>query len=476
MGCATSVGRTRERSRVLAAVSSLINPGPRSVVTSYYFNDFDGNVDALVSPGGMNEITNSIMGSSTGTGWGISNAVSGSTTSPATNVLVNGLPSTLYADNSFYAIPFSITNGPNTYAAIAWDTNGDISSNSSTVYAILTNGFYAYDQNGNLTNDGYKSFAFDDENQLIGVWVAGAWSNSFAYDGKMRRRIERDYSWNAGTGGWQETNEVHFIYDGNLVVEERNASNVPLVSYTRGNDLSGTFQGAGGIGGLLARTTYGQELPGAPTTAFYHADGNGNITALMYPNQQLAAKYLYDPFGNMLAMSGPLRNFNKYRFSSKEWNDNSGLYYYLYRFYDAGLQRWPNRDPMSERGFETLRGAPIWRNMRLRETVETIEGPDLYEFVENNPDNYYDKNGLLLGQILNTLQNFACPHLGSSACKACCLATAQGALIIDGIEAGGVAAGSGGTAIAVGIGDFLLSSLNDFKSMADCMNSCPCGK
>jgi len=73
---------------------------------------------------------------------------------------------------------------------------------------------------------------------------------------------------------------------------------------------------------LLARTTYGQELLGAPTTAFYHADANGNVTALMYPNQQFAAKYLYDPFGNMLAMSGPLMNFNKYRFSSKEWNDN----------------------------------------------------------------------------------------------------------------------------------------------------------
>ncbi|MGH7977782.1 MAG: hypothetical protein ACREE6_00290, partial [Limisphaerales bacterium] len=90
-----------------------------------------------------------------------------------------------------------------------------------------------------------------------------------------------------------------------MVVEERNASNVPLVSYTRGNDLSGTLQGVGGIGGLLARTTYGQELPGAPTTSFYHADGNGNVTALIYPDQQVAAKYLYDPFGNMLAMSGP---------------------------------------------------------------------------------------------------------------------------------------------------------------------------
>ena len=83
---------------------------------------------------------------------------------------------------------------------------------------------------------------------------------------------------------------------------------------------------------------YGQEIPGAPTTAFYHADGIGNVPALTYANQRLAAKYLYDPFGNMISMSGTLRDFNKYRFSSKEWNENSGLYYYLYRFYDPSLQ------------------------------------------------------------------------------------------------------------------------------------------
>jgi hypothetical protein len=73
---------------------------------------------------------------------------------------------------------------------------------------------------------------------------------------------------------------------------------------------------------------FGHETLGAPTTAFYPADGNGNVTALTYPNQQLAAKYLYDPFGNTLTMSGPLPDFNKYWFSSKEWNENSGLYYY----------------------------------------------------------------------------------------------------------------------------------------------------
>jgi RHS repeat-associated protein len=275
------------------------------------------------------------------------------------------------------------------YTAIAQDASGDLSTNSSTVYAIPTNGLYAYDSNGNLTTDGYKNFTYDDENELIAVWLTNAWSNSFAYDGKMRRRIERQYTYLPSSSSYLLTNEVHFIYDGNVVIEERSAANVSLVSYTRGNDLSGTLQGAGGIGGLLARTTYGQELPGAPTTAFYHADGNGNITALLYPNQQLAGKYLYDPFGNMLAMSGPLMNFNKYRFSSKEWTDNCGLYYYLYRFYDPGLQRWPNRDPTLEVGFDALTAPP-----EIDFIFTGSIGLNRYGFVAGDPVDNLDLVGL----------------------------------------------------------------------------------
>jgi hypothetical protein len=39
------------------------------------------------------------------------------------------------------------------------------------------------------------------------------------------------------------------------VIQERDGSNNPLVSYTRGTDLSGSMEGAGGIGGLLARSS-----------------------------------------------------------------------------------------------------------------------------------------------------------------------------------------------------------------------------
>jgi RHS repeat-associated protein len=47
---------------------------------------------------------------------------------------------------------------------------------------------------------------------------------------------------------------------------------------------------------------------------------------------------------------GPLAAANLYRFSSKEFHVNSGLVYYLYRFYEPNLQRWPNRDPLGGDG------------------------------------------------------------------------------------------------------------------------------
>jgi RHS repeat-associated protein len=294
--------------------------------------------------------------------------VAGATTSVATNVTVNAVTAALYGDASFAKDGFTIAGGNNTFTAIAKDSYGRLATNAVTVNLPATNS-YSYDLNGNLLGDGTRGFAYDDENELTSVYVTNVWREDFVYDGKMRRRIEKEYTWN-GTS-WLQTNEVHYVYDGNVVIQERNANNLPQTTYTRGNDLSGKLQGAGGIGGLLARTDNGQLIGGSAFAhAFYHADGNGNVTYLLYPNQTLGAKYLFDPYGNTLAMSGPLADANAYRFSSKEWDDNSGLYYYLYRFYDSNLQRWLNRDLIQEWG-----------------------GWNLYAFIANNPVNTSDAFG-----------------------------------------------------------------------------------
>jgi RHS repeat-associated protein len=315
--------------------------------------------------------------------------VAGTTTSPATNVTVNASNAMLYADATFASTNQPWVNGNNTFTAIAKDSYGRKDTNSLTVNLPGTNN-YSYDLNGNLLSDGTRNFAYDDENQLVSVWTANSWSNNFAYDGKLRRRIEKDYSWNGSS--WTQINEIHFVYDGNVVIQERDGSNNPLVTYTRGNDLSGTLQGAGGIGGLLARTDMGLWIIGNSSAhAFYHADGNGNITAMINNLQLIVAKYLYDPYGNTLSLSGSLASANKYRFSSKEWNDNSGLYYYLYRFYDPNLQRWPNRDPLCDEA--TIRHAVKHLDTPYTWKLRNEGLENLYEFNHNNPNGYVDKDG-----------------------------------------------------------------------------------
>ena len=255
---------------------------------------------------------------------------------------VQGGAATVYADKTWAVTGVSPADGADSYTATAADSAGEFSQDAVNVN-LPVNVTYQYDARGNLTSDQRRNFTYDNENQLTSVWVANTWSNNFAYDGLLRKRIERDYAWNGS--GWIETNEVHYVYDGYLPIQERDGNNIPRVTYTRGADLSGAFQDTGGIGGLLARTD--MQLS---TTAYYHNDGNGNVTCMIDYNNVLQASYSYDPYGNMLAMSGPLADANIYRFSSKEWNENTGLYYYGFRFYDPNSQRWLNRDPLGDLG------------------------------------------------------------------------------------------------------------------------------
>ena len=330
------------------------------------------------------------------------------TTSPATNVTVNTTNAFLYADVTFASTNQPWVNGNNTFTAIAKDVYGRRDTNSITVNLPGTNAC-AYDLNGNLLTDGTRSFAYDDENQLVSVWKTNAWRSDYVYDGKMRRRIVKEFTWN---GSWVQTNETHYVYDGNLPVQERSADNLPMVSYTRGTDLSGSMQGAGGIGGLLARTENAKLLiSDSFASALYHADGNGNVTCLIYTNQTIAAKYLYDPFGNMLSMYGSLADANAYRFSSKEWNQNSGLYYYLYRLYEPSFQRWLNRDPLGDIGFE-----------KKTHTKFLADNSDinLYWFVLGNPIDNFDQFGLWWDTISSYMRGCAEMHpLGSTRYADC---------------------------------------------------------
>ncbi len=285
--------------------------------------------------------------------------LSGATPAPATSVTVNGLAAQTYSDLTFARTNLSLANGQNTFSNVAQNIYGVKATNILTL-TLSNTVVLLYDSNGNLTNDGIRSFLYDAENRLVTNWVVSAWKSEFVYDGLGRRRIERDYGW---IGSWSKTNELHFIYDGWLLIQVRDANNNVLVSYTRGLDLSATLEEAGGIGGLLARTD-------GNGSTFYHADGAGNVTALMDGNQNIAARYLYAPFGRLTGKWGTMAEANVMQFSSMPVHRQSGLSLYPSRAYDPSLQRWTTRDPIGEVG-----------------------GVNLYGFVGNSPANRTDPLG-----------------------------------------------------------------------------------
>jgi RHS repeat-associated protein len=287
--------------------------------------------------------------------------VSGNTPVPATSVTVNSQAAQTNGDFTFAATNQSLFNGQNTFAIVA-QKPGDGSVTNNLTVNLPSSVTLLYDSNGNLTNDGTRSFSYDAENQLTNVAVANNWKTEFVFDGLGRRRTTKDYAWQAGQ--WVKTNETQYVYDGYLAVQERDSNNVVRVTYTRGLDLSASLAGAGGIGGLLARTdTNG--------STFFHADGAGNVTGLIDSNQTMAARYLYGPFGRLMGKWGTMADANVMQFSSMPVHRLSGMIGYPGRLYDPALQRWTSPDPGGENG-----------------------GVNLYGFVYNNPLSYVDPDGL----------------------------------------------------------------------------------
>ncbi|MCP4351000.1 MAG: hypothetical protein GY795_36500 [Desulfobacterales bacterium] len=72
-------------------------------------------------------------------------------------------------------------------------------------------------------------------------------------------------------------------------------------------------------------------------------DASGNAGQLVSAaDSTIAAHYEYDPFGNVAYLYGPEADSNVYRFSTKFFDTETGLYYYGFRHYSTELGRWIN--------------------------------------------------------------------------------------------------------------------------------------
>ena len=117
------------------------------------------------------------------------------------------------------------------------------------------------------------------------------------------------------------------------------------------------------------------------TSYFYHEDGLGSIMELTNDIGSVVQSYLYDSYGNINAFDGsggPISVStgiaNPYTYTGREFDDETGLYFYRARYYDATTAIFITEDPIGLIGGDT----------------------NLYSYVANSPVYAADPFGLLV--------------------------------------------------------------------------------
>ena len=225
----------------------------------------------------------------------------------------------------------------------------------------------SYDLDGNMVTNGFWSYSWDAENRLTAVYSNDTILVSNIYDHQSRRIAKIISSRGA------EAQRRDFIYDAWNLLRERITDNGSLTtnSFTWGLDLSGTLQGAGGVGGLLA-------VSHNNAVYFPCFDANGNATEYVDSTGSIRAHYAFDAFGNTISQSGDMAEAFSYRFSTTYYDAETVLYYYGCRYYAPELGRWISRDP-----FEEVYSCSVYMFVD-NETIDLIDERGLKQYPEAN--------------------------------------------------------------------------------------------
>lgn len=100
------------------------------------------------------------------------------------------------------------------------------------------------------------------------------------------------------------------------------------------------------------------------------ADNQGTVRDLVDSDSNIQNHLSYDSFGNITNQTHPEVNF-RFGYTGREWDAETGQYFYRARYYDSAVGRFLSEDPI---GFEA------------RDT-------NLYRYVGNSPTNYTDPSG-----------------------------------------------------------------------------------
>ena len=231
----------------------------------------------------------------------------------------------------------------------------------------------ALDANGNTLSDpSGKQYTWDFENRLVQVVNPSVGTTAFRYD-PFGKRIQK-------SGPLGTTN---YLYSGPNLLEEVDQNGNILARYTRTKRIDEA----------LATLRSG-------TTNYFERDGLGTVTSLSSPTGGIANSYTYDSFGKLTGSTGTFTN--PFQYTGREFDSESGLYYYRARYYDPSIGRFIGEDPT---GF--------------------TDGTNFYDYAANNPIVFIDPMGLwhcvggancdLDSQVMSNLDCFdRCTHCNTA--------------------------------------------------------------
>ena len=211
---------------------------------------------------------------------------------------------------------------------------------------------YSYDANGNLTAKTEKAsgdittYTWDAQDQMARIDYPDATFSTYKYD-PFGRRMEKDLD--DGAGG---RTVKRYIYDGPDIALEYDGTNTQQARYTHG-----------------ARTDQPLVAERGGQSYYYHNDHQGSIRLVTDGAGTAVNTYDYGAYGNAETTVETLDQ--PYRYTGREYDPESGLYYYRARYYDADTGRFISEDP-------------------IRFAAGDL---NLYRYVLNDPVNFTDPSG-----------------------------------------------------------------------------------
>jgi RHS repeat-associated protein len=232
----------------------------------------------------------------------------------------------------------------------------DYASNSLNQYTSVGGVSKTYDDNGNLTDDHEKwKLYYDYKDRLVKVTDRSEMPQTIAeysYDCFGRRISSTVYF-----PGYYTMN---YYYEGASIIEERDASGAMTKQYIYGSGIDEV---------LVMINSSGEKY-------YYHTNSLGSVTELSDSTGAVVEHYTYDAYGkpSIFDANWNPRNYsfiyNRFMFTGREYDSETGFYYYRARYYDPATGRFLQRDP---KGYH--------------------DSMCLYQYCKANPVNYLDPYG-----------------------------------------------------------------------------------